>query len=684
MRRAGLLLAGVVAGSLALPSATAPAQAPLPDPNFAVDVAPRPCKFETNDPYERRMYELEGWEAPDFERYPGNCQRMRFAYGPIAVKPGQNDVLIGPITVEKPQRDGYITRFKPNLVRADGAIPPVEEVHLHHGTWISVPDYGIGPFFASGEEKTIAPFPKGYGMPIKVTDQWNLLYMVHSAIQRPMEVYITYDIDFVPEAEGQALGMKPAYPIWTDVRPSGYPVFNVQRSFGDSDETCTWPSEKCAAHDPYGKLIVGQGKPGNGIGEDLELPQKGEELGKIDNFTGGTLIGMGGHVHPGGLANEIDLVRPGRQPTVLRYPAAKRRKAGRKRRAGKRRAGKRRAGQRRRAGSRAAKPRKRRKLRRCGTARKRPARGKRGKRGKRGRAVARKRRKARRRCRRPGRTEVVGESTRIYTGEPIYWDWNDPSKPGGPPTSWDHSMRVTGLPYWGVRVKPGDILRANATYDTKYQSSYENMGIAVGLLVPDNPDGSPNAPGVDPFTTLKDRSDGCKSGGLKANPPRLCDKGIPTHGHYKENANHSGPAGTWNAQRGSPTGNVGIANFLYEPGDMSTLSMTGVPTVPLGSRLRFTNFDGGTIYHTATSCAFPCLGPTGAAFPLADGTTSAGRSLDFDSSELGIGPPAIGPAKNELSWELPVTEQEGYKPGEIVTYFCRIHPSMRGAFEVTR
>ena len=82
-------------------------------------------------------------------------------------------------------------------------MPPVEQVHLHHGTWLSVPEYGSGPFFASGEEKTIAPFPRGYGLPIKATDQWQLLYMVHSAVQQPIEVYITYDIDFVPEAKGE-------------------------------------------------------------------------------------------------------------------------------------------------------------------------------------------------------------------------------------------------------------------------------------------------------------------------------------------------------------------------------------------------------------------------------------------------------------------------------------------------
>jgi plastocyanin len=106
--------------------------------------------------------------------------------------------------------------------------------------------------------------------------------------------------------------------------------------------------------------------------------------------------------------------------------------------------------------------------------------------------------------------------------------------------------------------------------------------------------------------------------------------------------------------------------------------------VKLGTTLRFTNFDGSAIYHTITSCRYPCLGSTGAAFPLADGDTSGKRPLDFDSSELGYGAPGIGPAKQTLNWELPVTRQRGYKPGETVTYFCRIHPFMRGAFEVTK
>src|SRR5436190_4128094 len=581
-----VLLLVLAALAVAAPTAAADPRPPTPEPNFAVNLLPRPCALEGNDPYERHFYEVEGWTGPNYERYPGACQRLRFAYGPILVKPGQNDVLVGPVTIEKPAQDGYITRFRPDLVLPDGTVPPIEQVHLHHGTWLSEPDYGHGPFFAAGEEKTIAPFPKGYGMPIKATDQWQLLYMVHSAIQKPQVVYITYDIDFVPAAKAKQVGLKPAYPVWLDVRPSAYPVFNTQRDFGNSSGTCTWPKDKCATFDPWGKRFTGQGEEGNGRGTDYTLPTKGQNLGRAGPFTGGTLVGIGGHLHPGGLHNDIDLVRG-------------------------------------------------------------------------------------------------GQSERIYTSKADYWDRKDQSKVGGPADSWDFSMEVNGLPKWGVQVEPGDVLRSNATYDTTIQSTYEDMGIAVALLAPDK-DGKPTAPGVNPFTAPKDTSPTCASGGLEAG--ELCDKsGVVTHGHLDENDNYSGPSGTWsNPKPGAATGNVGILNFLYEPGDESTISMTGLPTVKLGTNLSFSNLDGGSIYHTVTSCAFPCLGPTGTAFPLGDGKTSTGRKLDFDSAELGVGTPAIGPAKQALSWKLPVTAAAGYKPGEVVTYYCRIHPGMRGAFEVTK
>jgi hypothetical protein len=650
IRSASLCRGLIVLGLLLTTAIAAPAVAgaQTPEPNFAGDVtSPRPCAYDVDDPREKRFYELEGWSGPKYERYPGACRRMKFSYGPIPVKPGQNDVLVGPVTIEKPNIDGYVTRFKPNLVRADGSTPPVEQVHLHHGTWLAQPEYGSGPFFAAGEEKTIGPWPRGFGMPIKASDTWLLLYMVHSAVAQPMETYITYEIDFVPKAEGDKLGIKPAVPVWLDVRPSGYPVFNVQRKFGGRDGECTWPAEQCADFDPFGRKFVGQGEPGNGIGTDLELPKAGESFGRIENFQGGTLIGIGGHLHPGGITNDIDLHRPGGEDVTrtVREPYKVKERVTVKRRVCLKKKGKRCV----------KRSKRRRKVRRTVT-----------------------------RTRYREKTVTTHEdTTRIYTGRAQYWDREDKTKTGGPPTSWDFSMEVMGLPYWGIRLKPGDKLRSNATYDTRISASYENMGIAVALFAPDTPEGEPTAPGLNPFQAERDTELNCPSGGVKADPPKLCTRGLVTHGHYRENGNYGGASGNWTMKSGQPTNEVGIANFLYEPGDLSTASMTGVPKVKLGDTLRFTNLEGGLIYHTITSCKFPCLGPTGAAFPLADGQTSLGRDVDIDSSELGFGVPEISAPRQQLDYTLPVTEEEGYKPGETVTYFCRVHPFMRGAFEVT-
>jgi hypothetical protein len=438
-----LVLSGLVLAALPLVAAQA-AGPPLPETDFALDLQPENCIPEATNPHEAALYDSEGWQGPEYERYPGDCRRLKFSFGPIVIKPGQNDVLLQPITIEKPMQDGYVVRFKPDLVSPDGTVPPIEQIHLHHGTWLSVPSYGNSAFAAAGEEKTLFPFPKGYGMPIKATDQWLLLYMVHSAVAQPQTVFITYEVDFVPKAKGDALGMKPAYPLWLDVRPSGYPVFNVQRDFGGADGTCTWPREQCAAFDPYGRPFEGQGRPGNGTGTDLALDNV--ELGG-QPFAGGTLIGIGGHLHPGGLTNDIDLVRG-------------------------------------------------------------------------------------------------DDARRIYTGEAVYWDRTDPRQPGGPPNSWDFSMKVSGLPFWGVHVRPGDRLRSNATYDTTIQSTYEDMGIAVAFFVPNDAAGIPQAPGVDPFIAPTDASGDCGSGGLQAATATLCDKGKVTHGHLAENDNFGGPEGT--------------------------------------------------------------------------------------------------------------------------------------------
>ena len=94
----------------------------------------------------------------------GGAKRVTYKLGPFDIRPGQNPIDYAPIT-QRPQVDGYITRFKPNLTYLDGTIPPVDVIHLHHAVWVNMSRQGVNSkfpaelFFAAGEEKTIGTLP---------------------------------------------------------------------------------------------------------------------------------------------------------------------------------------------------------------------------------------------------------------------------------------------------------------------------------------------------------------------------------------------------------------------------------------------------------------------------------------------------------------------------------------------
>ena len=234
-----------------------------------------------------------------------DCERMRFAYGPYEVGEGANENLLE-IGVNKPGFDGYVTRMSANLFYMDGEIPRVDIVHLHHGVWTSLNrPYGNNlPFFGAGEEKTTIQLPTGYGLKVLASDQWAMAHMLHNLTRQPRKVYVVWDLDYIPAASAEQQGIRQAVPLWLDImsgeRPI-YPVFNVQKGYGARNpktgrRECTYPLRRCALFDPYG-----QNQPANGKGYEYTVPE---------NFAG-TLIGAGGHLHPGGLRLDMDVVRGG-------------------------------------------------------------------------------------------------------------------------------------------------------------------------------------------------------------------------------------------------------------------------------------------------------------------------------------------------------------------------------------
>jgi hypothetical protein len=495
--------------------------------------------------------------------YPG-MKVMHFAAGPYRITPGANLILLDANRVPKPHQDGFMVRMAPNLRYAlpngkcCGAVPRVDVIHLHHGVWLSTGRAGAGegngygglyPFMASGEEKTVYEFPQGYGYPVGANDTWILNYMIHNLTARATRVYVNYTIDFVPNTAAAAGGITPVHPIWMDVEAHHfYPVFDVHQHSGVNGRY-TFPD---MARNPYGS------RP---------------PLNRFTVDRAGTLIGTAGHLHPGGLHDDLELIRPGAQPSGGAIPGA------------------------------------------------------------------------------------VPNSVRLFRSQAHYWD-----KRG--PISWDMAMTSTPAD-WRPQVKAGDVLRVSTTYDTRHASWYESMGIMVVWEAFNGQNG------VDPFTH------------------RLDERGRITHGHLAEDDNHGGARSLGVNPTSFPTcrrTTVAIQGFVFNPGDFSaTGSERCTPTIRVGQSLTFVNRDASpfpagspplspteaymvSIFHTVTACQNPCGLNTGISYPLANGPGG------YDSGQLGLGIPT----RDKLSWSTPAT----LKPGTY-TFYCRIHPFMRGVFRVT-
>ncbi len=224
-------------------------------------------------------------------------QHLHFQTDTILVKPGQNsinNVLVKPS--QKPKVDGYIVRARPDLTYVDGTVPPVDVIHLHHGVWLNAsatspasPAGAIQPIFFGGEEKTVFRIPKGYGYAYKKSDVWILNEMIHNNTPNTTKVRLVWDLDFIPKSAPVAKSVTPVIPFWMDVRRGwGYPVFDVAQRSGGSDGQFTFPDDEVV--DPYA---------GGPRQNEFSMPYDG------------TAVAAVGHLHPGGLRDDIDITREG-------------------------------------------------------------------------------------------------------------------------------------------------------------------------------------------------------------------------------------------------------------------------------------------------------------------------------------------------------------------------------------
>ncbi len=226
------------------------------------------------------------------ETASADVKHLRVRYGPFTIGPGQNPNLYDPNVKAPDLPPGFITRFEPNLELEDGTVPPANQVHPHHGVW-SVNNEPR--WFADAEKSVFAP-PAGYGWRVKPDDTWLLNHMLHNLYPGVAKAYLTWDIDYVPEASATGQKIKEITTLWADVRGGKtYPVFD-------------------GPFDPQGggKYVYPTDQPAR---EARAYPTN---FNKISVPADGTLVLAVGHLHPGGLDNTLSLTRDAKTTEIHR------------------------------------------------------------------------------------------------------------------------------------------------------------------------------------------------------------------------------------------------------------------------------------------------------------------------------------------------------------------------------
>ena len=548
-------------------------------------------------------------------RAPGTVSKYKFYFGPYTVPPGHD---ANRVDLEVPLQDGMIISVEPGMKRVHNLTEPShQEAHIHHAHWFALDpgneedNYTYGNtewIFGNGDEETKADFqersdadPKGpvYGQAVGLGGPQLMIYMLHNKTSEPLPVYIVLDVTF---KHGTAQELKAA---------TGR-----------------------AHHDVTGVLFgrtydVPRQPTGDGIYETTKDSRPIEWTSTVD----GTMIGTGGHLHPGGIRVEVENLGSKENP-----------------------------------------------------------------------------------CPRTGRGY---EGTHLLTSEALFRN---------APFSEDFQMSVTH-PAWRAPIHKGDRIRITGVYENKDHGWYDVM-THEGIYIDEQqrPRGRcrPYLVG-DPKEEVTTRRVTTRHMVRKRVVRRVNGRRVVRvvrrphvirvrHVHRKRNGKrvvhihrrvhrHTRTVRTtepidptegvmnrpWDKHvdvfcgerfgaqpcdrpepdrgPGHETNLVNIANFVYHPGDRSLSGKDGAPPrIKKGTSMTFFNADQQAgIRHSVTTCEWPCNGRYVANHPFPDGI--------WDSETLGYDP-VDGGEPNPVASTPSNLEVGKY------SYFCRIHPWMRGAFEV--
>jgi plastocyanin len=483
----------------------------------------------------------------------GTTDKLNLYYGPYTIPPGWD---ANRVDLDLPMQEGFLEYVDPQMYRvADMTEPSHQEAHIHHAHW-----FGLDPgnkedtylghtaewVFGMGDEETRGDFrersaangPHGavYGQYIPQGQEQSLIYMLHNKTDQPMEVWIVLHVQFEHGSRKQleAIHHRPYHDVSGALFGRTY---NVPRQ-------------------------------ANGDGKYEYAKDSGRVI-EWTSPTDGTIIGAGGHVHPGGKKVIFENFGSKQSP-----------------------------------------------------------------------------------CPNDGRG---------YGGTLLI---NENEIDHNVPLSEDYQTEVTH-PAWRAPIHKGDRLRISGTYENKDHAWYTVM-THEGLYIDkaEQPKGR-----CKPYMVGKAKR--------KWKDPTV---GVPnrTWGSHTDDfcgQQFDGPACEKPERPPLETAyehqtTVQIANFSYLPGDRSSgLAGGKYPSIKQGEQLTFVNDDQfANIRHSVTTCPWPCNGKYVANYPLADGRWDSG-TLGYDVIDGGSPNPRAQTPPN-------------LAPG-VYTYFCRIHPWMRGAFRVT-
>jgi polyvinyl alcohol dehydrogenase (cytochrome) len=227
----------------------------------------------------------------------GTTEKLTFYYGPYTVPPGQD---LNRIDLDLPTRNGFLLSVDPSMRRVtDLSEPTHQEAHIHHAHWFEAEpgtnnkgDMYFGGnaewIFGNGDEETRGDFrarsaadPDGpvYGQHIPAGKPQSLIYMLHNKTASPLVVYIVLDVAF---RHGNKEELE---------RLTGRPHRDVSGMlFG---RTYDVPRQ------PNGDGRFEYAKDGNGKATYATTEQRNKFIEFVAPADG-VIIGMGGHLHPGG------------------------------------------------------------------------------------------------------------------------------------------------------------------------------------------------------------------------------------------------------------------------------------------------------------------------------------------------------------------------------------------------